>query len=134
MSRGQSDNDEASFERRFGPWKHVTWSMCFCFTLLHSVVVSLVLGLVYLVILIFTGFSGEFPETLLYLGGGMISFAPFFGTYWAYVYVARHNRRVPFYYCKACGYNLTGNVSGFCTECGRPIPNHTESDTSATED
>ena len=23
--------------------------------------------------------------------------------------------------CKQCGYNLTGNVSGICSECGRPI-------------
>ena len=23
--------------------------------------------------------------------------------------------------CSHCGYNLTGNVSGFCTECGRPV-------------
>jgi hypothetical protein len=23
--------------------------------------------------------------------------------------------------CSHCGYNLTGNVSGFCTECGRPL-------------
>ncbi|MCC6681071.1 MAG: hypothetical protein IT445_09235 [Phycisphaeraceae bacterium] len=24
--------------------------------------------------------------------------------------------------CSACGYNLTGNVSGRCPECGKPIP------------
>lgn len=24
--------------------------------------------------------------------------------------------------CKHCGYNLTGNVSGICPECGTPIP------------
>jgi len=24
-------------------------------------------------------------------------------------------------YCGGCGYNLTGNVSGICPECGRPI-------------
>jgi len=24
--------------------------------------------------------------------------------------------------CRTCGYNLTGNVSGICPECGRPIP------------
>ena len=23
--------------------------------------------------------------------------------------------------CSFCGYNLTGNVSGFCPECGRPV-------------
>ena len=24
--------------------------------------------------------------------------------------------------CRACGYNLTGNTSGVCPECGTPIP------------
>ena len=24
-------------------------------------------------------------------------------------------------YCQNCGYNLTGNVSGVCPECGTPI-------------
>jgi hypothetical protein len=24
--------------------------------------------------------------------------------------------------CPICGYNLTGNVSGVCSECGKPIP------------
>lgn len=24
--------------------------------------------------------------------------------------------------CAACGYNLTGNVSGICPECGTPVP------------
>lgn len=35
-----------------------------------------------------------------------------------------HARRVsaaPAPLCEACGYNLTGNVSGICPECGRPI-------------
>lgn len=27
--------------------------------------------------------------------------------------------------CKACGYNLTGNVSGVCPECGRPVTHRT---------
>lgn len=28
--------------------------------------------------------------------------------------------------CRACGYNLTGNVSGVCPECGAPIPQTSE--------
>jgi hypothetical protein len=30
-------------------------------------------------------------------------------------------RRQPPGHCQACGYDLTGNVSGRCPECGRPL-------------
>jgi hypothetical protein len=33
-------------------------------------------------------------------------------------YLDRHRRRPGF--CRECGYNLTGNVSGRCSECGTP--------------
>jgi hypothetical protein len=26
--------------------------------------------------------------------------------------------------CEGCGYDLTGNVSGICPECGRPVTIH----------
>jgi len=29
-----------------------------------------------------------------------------------------HPRRIPLGHCQKCGYNLTGNVSGVCPECG----------------
>lgn len=35
--------------------------------------------------------------------------------------VARRKRLDPTPRCKACGYNLTGNVSGICPECGTHI-------------
>jgi len=35
----------------------------------------------------------------------------------------RSRRRRPPEACKRCGYNLTGNVSGICPECGTPIGN-----------
>jgi hypothetical protein len=28
--------------------------------------------------------------------------------------------------CRSCGYDLTGNTSGVCPECGQPIPQKTE--------
>ena len=32
----------------------------------------------------------------------------------------RDRRRIPPGHCQRCGYNLTGNVSGKCSECGEP--------------
>jgi len=29
------------------------------------------------------------------------------------------DRRIPPHFCQSCGYDLTGNVSGVCSECGR---------------
>ncbi len=34
----------------------------------------------------------------------------------------RDRRRIPPGHCRKCGYNLTGNVSGKCPECGNPCP------------
>jgi hypothetical protein len=31
-------------------------------------------------------------------------------------------KRYPPGYCRSCGYDLTGNESGMCPECGTPIP------------
>jgi hypothetical protein len=33
----------------------------------------------------------------------------------------RDRRRLPPGHCRQCGYNLTGNVSGVCPECGTPV-------------
>ena len=30
-------------------------------------------------------------------------------------------QRIPPGHCQSCGYNLTGNVSGRCPECGEPV-------------
>lgn len=34
-----------------------------------------------------------------------------------------HDRPPPKGFCRGCEYNLTGNVSGICPECGTPISN-----------
>jgi predicted amidophosphoribosyltransferase len=36
-------------------------------------------------------------------------------------YLWWRDRRTPPGHCPKCGYNLTGNVSGICPECGTPI-------------
>jgi len=33
----------------------------------------------------------------------------------------RDRRRIPPGHCQKCGYNLTGNVSGVCPECGTAV-------------
>ena len=35
----------------------------------------------------------------------------------------RESRCIPPGHCQRCGYDLTGNVSGKCPECGKPISN-----------
>jgi hypothetical protein len=35
----------------------------------------------------------------------------------------------PFGHCRKCGYNLTGNVSGICPECGTAVERRTNQDT-----
>ncbi len=34
--------------------------------------------------------------------------------------VSEHPSRYPHGHCQSCGYNLTGNLSGICPECGTP--------------
>jgi len=36
-----------------------------------------------------------------------------------------YRRRIPPGHCQKCGYDLTGNVSGVCPECGIPIQRQT---------
>lgn len=35
--------------------------------------------------------------------------------------IRRRKRKSPADHCKSCGYNLTGNVSGRCPECGKAL-------------
>ena len=37
----------------------------------------------------------------------------------------RRDRRIPPGHCASCGYDLTGNVSGRCSECGTLVPQQT---------
>ena len=47
---------------------------------------------------------------------------------WTLIVLRRHHQRcrrqksIEQGLCLTCGYNLTGNVSGICPECGQPIP------------
>lgn len=46
----------------------------------------------------------------------VVLFAP------AALLLIRHYRATPPGHCQSCGYDLTGNESGICPECGRPTP------------
>jgi hypothetical protein len=47
--------------------------------------------------------------------------APLWGGLWAWLHVRRYNRLRPPWSCSNCGYDLTGNASGTCPECGTCI-------------
>jgi len=46
----------------------------------------------------------------------------------AFLFWYDRRRRIPPGHCQRCGYNLTGNVSGICSECGESC----EAEASAT--
>ena len=63
-------------------------------------------------------------KRIFYLAAILTS--PIFGVLWYLSYILWKTRnRFPCDCCSRCGYNLTGNVSGICPECGvenkRPI-------------
>ncbi len=45
----------------------------------------------------------------------------------------RRNRKLPEGHCN-CGYNLTGNMSGVCPECGRKLQEEGDNVTASSED
>ena len=62
--------------------------------------------------------------TAMIFAGTVILWA--FGPGIVLLYLREKYRRARlFRYCDKCGYNLTGNVSGICPECGRPIADET---------
>lgn len=72
------------------------------------------------------------PLLLPYIGVLVIILTMMKGQRWAdrwantMVIRRRYSNRVPYAppgaYCRSCGYNLTGNLSGRCPECGIEVP------------
>lgn len=50
---------------------------------------------------------------------GLLLTFPFWGALWGNLYVVWFNTRIPAHECTYGGYDLTGNVSVICSECGR---------------
>jgi len=57
--------------------------------------------------------------------GVAITFLAASGFFWNSRRDAIRLRRASAGLCVACGYNLTGNTSGTCPECGKEIPDRT---------
>lgn len=51
----------------------------------------------------------------------LFALTPALALVWSLLYVNWRNRRLPCRHCQTCGYNLTGNESGVCPECGTNI-------------
>ena len=81
-----------------------------------------------------TGISCAITFTLVSLSGRVAATPPFhervwmaLAFYWGSLiplllvtYILwRRDRRYPEGHCQGCGYDLTGNVSGVCSECGK---------------
>ncbi len=61
--------------------------------------------------------SSKFYNCTAFIPVWMVAPLVFIPTYLLW----RKDRRTPKGHCKNCGYNLIGNVSGKCSECGQPI-------------
>ncbi len=103
------------------PARITVWQVI-AFTVLH---VALVLGLNMVLVLLRvspTKYVSESTYVLLsaILGAFLFS-APIFGYFWARALKNYRNLLLAVYYphmCLTCGYDLTGNVSRVCPECG----------------
>ena len=76
-------------------------------------------------LLVITAATRRFADT--FTGRGVASMLTIYAatfTLTVYALAWRHHAR-PAGFCCRCGYNLTGNVSGTCPECGSPVPNST---------
>ena len=115
--------------------RRMTLRLVLVCSILHALVVvfSLVALLwVYDILFLFHHDTREVPMFLRLLGWGSIALiygTPLWGLLWAWGWVRLRNfllLRNPSHYCIGCGYDLTGNVSGRCPECGVAVrvPTH----------
>ena len=104
----------------------VTFGLGLVFTLLHAVVTYLVFSVAIVEVSPLRMLPPPPASNLYYavLTMGIVSLlgSPVFGYWWARLFVRLRSRSlVPGPRCEACGYNLTGNTSGRCPECGNDV-------------
>lgn len=66
--------------------------------------------------------SLEHDESKNYWEGYLPLWLPFLMFAAPTAFLWYRDRRIPAGHCQACGYDLRGNVSGICPECGKQIP------------
>ncbi len=96
------------------PARRIDWRLC-----LYYYLVALILWVVAVTANLVAGANSIFAFTLcpLYL---VILSGPIIGLI-AATSPCRLRSRYPSGHCQSCGYNLTGNVSGRCPECGQSM-------------
>lgn len=70
------------------------------------------------------GFTALYLKALGFLQTIFLLGMPGWGLLWAWLYVKWRNRLLmshPAFDCVTCGYDLTGNVTGICSECGQEL-------------
>jgi hypothetical protein len=101
------------------------WLVAICCALHAGMAVAAVVGL----LIVYPFFVDYRPgdRVFQFLEGAILVFmltSPLWAILWALVWTRAHNRLFDEHqgaYCPQCGYNLTGNVSGICSECGRQL-------------
>ncbi|UCE59550.1 MAG: hypothetical protein JSU63_19165 [Phycisphaerales bacterium] len=107
---------EPHVQQRDGEWRR---GLLVVILILLIVEFPSVAGVVYIFQRFLPGVPTIHMLLALFIGFGLLSAAVLF-IWW------RHTRRPPPGYCRKCSYDLTGNTSGVCPECGTRITASTE--------
>ena len=109
--------------KRDGRWRFPVW-VCFLLFLLLSPAILLAEGLACVgVMTVMTRLSAPPLLTLTVMAATMLIVACILAQL-IYFLLRESHVEGEYVRCRRCGYNLTGNVSGRCPECGEAIAGH----------
>ena len=106
--------------------KRLTLEIYVLFLMIHTATVAcLILGL-HDSIMLRGALNDNTGPISIYVGLWMelavlLALAPALALVWSLLYVSWCNRGLACWHCQTCGYDLTGNESGRCPECGTDI-------------